>query len=89
VLARLPRLRLVTARSTGHDHIDVAACTRRGSAVSNVPSYGESTVADDLARRAVACHPAKVKLALVGLCLALVFLGIYDVAAPHVRRKTK
>ncbi len=46
VLARLPGLRLVTTRSTGYDHIDVAACTRRGIAVSNVPSYGESTVAE-------------------------------------------
>ncbi|MBM3270685.1 MAG: hydroxyacid dehydrogenase [Candidatus Sericytochromatia bacterium] len=46
VLARLPGLKLVTTRSTGFDHIDVAACRQRGILVSNVPSYGESTVAE-------------------------------------------
>lgn len=46
VLARLPKLRLVVTRSTGFDHIDVAACRQRGIAVANVPSYGENTVAE-------------------------------------------
>jgi D-lactate dehydrogenase len=46
VLARFPRLRLVATRSTGYDHIDLAACGERGVAVSNVPHYGENTVAE-------------------------------------------
>lgn len=46
VLDMLPRLRLITTRSTGFDHIDIAACEKRGIAVSNVPHYGENTVAE-------------------------------------------
>lgn len=46
VLARMPRLRLIATRSTGFDHIDLAACDRRGVVVSNVPHYGENTVAE-------------------------------------------
>jgi D-lactate dehydrogenase len=46
VLERLPALRLLTTRSTGYDHIDVQACARRGVTVSNVPRYGENTVAE-------------------------------------------
>jgi D-lactate dehydrogenase len=45
-LAALPDLELVTTRSTGYDHIDVAACAARGVAVATVPSYGENTVAE-------------------------------------------
>ncbi|MGE5542867.1 MAG: hydroxyacid dehydrogenase [Bacillota bacterium] len=46
VLARFPDLRLVATRSTGYDHIDLEACKERGIAVSNVPYYGENTVAE-------------------------------------------
>ncbi|HKL76817.1 MAG TPA: hydroxyacid dehydrogenase [Gammaproteobacteria bacterium] len=46
VLAALPHLRLVATRSTGYDHIDLAACRQRGITVCNVPSYGENTVAE-------------------------------------------
>ncbi|MBI3912537.1 MAG: hydroxyacid dehydrogenase [Armatimonadetes bacterium] len=46
VLDRLPALRFVVTRSTGYDHIDLAACRARGIAVSNVPRYGEHTVAE-------------------------------------------
>lgn len=45
-LERLPRLRLVATRSTGFDHIDTAFCRARGIAVSNVPLYGDMTVAE-------------------------------------------
>ena len=41
-----PALRLVATRSTGCEHIDLAACHERGVAVANVPSYGEHTVAE-------------------------------------------
>ena len=46
LLRRLPRLRFVATRSTGFDHIDLTACRKRRIAVSNVPSYGENTVAE-------------------------------------------
>jgi len=46
VLERLPRLRLIATRSTGYDHIDLEACRKRGVVVSNVPRYGENTVAE-------------------------------------------
>ena len=45
-LAARPRLRLVCTRSTGVDHIDLAACRARGITVCRVPSYGETTVAE-------------------------------------------
>ncbi|HEX7050858.1 MAG TPA: hydroxyacid dehydrogenase [Longimicrobiales bacterium] len=46
VLERLPALRMIATRSTGYDHIDLAACRERGITVSNVPHYGENTVAE-------------------------------------------
>jgi D-lactate dehydrogenase len=46
VLAACPDLRLVATRSTGVDHVDLGACTARGVAVANVPTYGENTVAE-------------------------------------------
>ncbi|MHB9024804.1 MAG: NAD(P)-dependent oxidoreductase [Armatimonadota bacterium] len=45
-LDRMPNLRLVATRSTGYDHIDLEACNERGIPVSNVPRYGENTVAE-------------------------------------------
>mgnify|MGYP003647132169 FL=1 len=46
VLDQFSSLRLVATRSTGFDHIDTAYCAMRGIAISNVPSYGENTVAE-------------------------------------------
>jgi len=43
-LAEHPALRLIVTRSTTHDHIDLAACARRGVAVCSVSSYGDHTV---------------------------------------------
>jgi D-lactate dehydrogenase len=45
-LSAMPALRLVATRSTGWDHVDVAACAERGIPVVNVPSYGVNTVAE-------------------------------------------
>ena len=45
-MASMPRLKLITTRSTGFDHIDTAAAAKRGVLVSNVPVYGENTVAE-------------------------------------------
>jgi D-lactate dehydrogenase len=46
VVAAMPKLRFIATRSTGYDHIDLAACSERGIVVSNVPRYGENTVAE-------------------------------------------
>jgi D-lactate dehydrogenase len=46
VLEQFPNLKLVATRSTGYDHVDVAACAARGVAVVYVPGYGDNTVAE-------------------------------------------
>ncbi|MDA8218303.1 MAG: hydroxyacid dehydrogenase [Dehalococcoidales bacterium] len=46
VIQALPKLRFIATRSTGYDHIDLGACKERGITVSNVPRYGENTVAE-------------------------------------------
>jgi D-lactate dehydrogenase len=45
-LAQLPKLKLIATRSAGFDHIDLEHCSARGITVSNVPHYGDSTVAE-------------------------------------------
>lgn len=42
----LPRLKLIACRSTGFNNIDMAAAQAKGVKVVNVPTYGESTVAE-------------------------------------------
>ncbi len=44
--AKLPNVKLIAARSTGYDHIDLASAKAHGIAVVNVPTYGENTVAE-------------------------------------------
>lgn len=46
VLNHLKSLRLIATRSTGFDHLDLAACQAKNILVANVPSYGENTVAE-------------------------------------------
>lgn len=46
ILSRLPKLKLITTRSTGFDHIDLKECKKRKILVCNVPYYGENTVAE-------------------------------------------
>lgn len=46
VITQLPNLHYITTRSTGYDHIDLESCAQRNISVSNVPSYGEITVAE-------------------------------------------
>jgi D-lactate dehydrogenase len=45
-LSSLPRLKLIATRSTGFDHIDLKEASARKIIVTNVPSYGENTVAE-------------------------------------------
>jgi D-lactate dehydrogenase len=46
VLEKIPNVKLIATRSTGFDHIDLAACEKKGVLVENVPHYGENTVAE-------------------------------------------
>jgi len=46
ILDKLPKLKLIATRSTGFDHIDLEECRKRNIVVSNVPTYGENTVAE-------------------------------------------
>lgn len=46
VLDRFPKLKFITTRSTGFDHIDLAECKKRGIQVAYVPGYGDNTVAE-------------------------------------------
>ncbi len=46
VLEKLRRLRFIATRSTGYEHIDTDFCRERNILVSNVPLYGECTVAE-------------------------------------------
>jgi D-lactate dehydrogenase len=45
-LSQLPKLKLIATRSAGYDHIDLEHCRAGGITVSNVPHYGDSTVAE-------------------------------------------
>ncbi|MDP2837975.1 MAG: NAD(P)-dependent oxidoreductase [Candidatus Moranbacteria bacterium] len=46
VLKKTPSVKAIMTRSTGFDHIDLAACQKMGVVVANVPHYGENTVAE-------------------------------------------
>jgi glyoxylate reductase len=46
LLDAAPRLRAVSTMSVGYDHVDVAACTRRGVAVCHTPDVLTETTAD-------------------------------------------
>jgi D-lactate dehydrogenase len=46
VMSRLPKLKLITTRSTGFNHIDIEAAEKRNITVAYVPTYGEYTVAE-------------------------------------------
>ena len=46
VMDSMPKLKLIATRSTGFDHIDLKAAREKGITVTNVPRYGEQTVAE-------------------------------------------
>lgn len=46
IIDSLPNLKFITTRSTGFDHIDCNYAKQKGIVVSNVPNYGENTVAE-------------------------------------------
>ena len=46
MMARMPRLKLIATRSTGFDHIDLDYAKAHDITLTNVPIYGENTVAE-------------------------------------------
>lgn len=48
VIDSFPNLKFLALRSTGFDHVDLTAARARQVVVSNVPSYGENTVAEQV-----------------------------------------
>ena len=46
VLAKAKKLKLIATRSTGFNHIDIQFAKKKNISVSNVPYYGENTVAE-------------------------------------------
>lgn len=46
VIDKLPNLKFISTRSTGYDHIDLAAAKQRKILISNIPEYGSRTVAE-------------------------------------------
>lgn len=46
ILDQCSNLKLIATRSTGFDHVDVVECNKREIPVSNVPYYGENTIAE-------------------------------------------
>lgn len=46
LLDQFPKLTLIVTRSTGYDHIDLAACEQRNITVHNTPGYATTAVAE-------------------------------------------
>jgi len=46
IIENLKKVKLISTRSTGFDHIDIKECVKRRVKVVNVPAYGENTVAE-------------------------------------------
>lgn len=46
LIDKLKKIKLISTRSTGFEHIDIKECAKRKIDVANVPAYGENTVAE-------------------------------------------
>lgn len=46
LLSKLPNLKLLSTRSVGYNHIDLAYCSEHGIVVCNVPDYGSHVIAE-------------------------------------------
>ena len=46
LIEKMPRLKFIITRSMGFDHIDLKEAKKRKIIVSNIPTYGENTVAE-------------------------------------------
>ena len=45
-MEKLPQVKMIATRSTGFDHIDLAEAAKHSMVVTNVPTYGQNTVAE-------------------------------------------
>lgn len=45
IISKFKNLRIITTRSTGHDHIDIGCCIEKNIALINVDSYGSKAAA--------------------------------------------
>lgn len=45
-LGKIPDLEMIATRSTGYDHIDLDYCAEHDITITNVPEYGDNTVAE-------------------------------------------
>ncbi len=43
-LDRCPNIKYIGILATGHDIVDIAACTEKGIVVSNIPTYGKAPI---------------------------------------------
>ncbi len=55
VIDSLPDLKMINTRSAGFDHIDVKHAIERGVAVTHIPSYGPSAIAEHTFCLLLAC----------------------------------
>ncbi len=46
LIKSMPNLKCIVTRSTGYNHVDLAAANEKGITVLNIPTYGENTVAE-------------------------------------------
>lgn len=46
IIEKLPKLKIIATRTTGCDHIDIDELKKKNIKLSNVPHYGENTVAE-------------------------------------------
>ena len=46
ILQQMPNLELITTRSTGFDHINKTYCDKTDILITNVPTYGNNTIAE-------------------------------------------
>ncbi|MFT7616174.1 MAG: D-lactate dehydrogenase [Candidatus Woesearchaeota archaeon] len=46
IISKLPKLKIISTRSTGFDHIDTEFAKKQNIQVCNVPFYGQNTVAE-------------------------------------------
>lgn len=103
ILDQMPKLKYIITMSTGYDHIDMNECKVRNILVSNIPTYGETTVAEHtfalifaIARRLIESHD-RVKSGqfspegLTGFDLAGKTLGVIGIGniGKHVIRIAK
>jgi D-lactate dehydrogenase len=65
IIEKLPKLKLIICRSTGYNNVDLEAASAHKVTVTNVPSYGDETVAEyafgmllSLTRNIIPAHEA-------------------------------